>query len=139
MMPELENLVQKRAHEIWEQEGRPHGRHEEHWRQAAEEVTREIERMKADHQAGASDEGGAGEPAPKGRQRRTKAAGDTPAPRARKASKAGSADEEATAGQETAPTRRRATKPTEGGGAQAEPAVAPARTTRRRSSKAEGA
>ena len=137
-MPELESLVQKRAHEIWEQEGRPHGRHEEHWRQAAEEVTREIERMKADHRAEASGESGAGEPSAKGRQRRTKAAGEAPAPRARRAAKAGSADEGAAAGQEAAPAKRRATKPTDGGGAQAEP-VAPARAPRRRATKSEGA
>lgn len=135
-MPELEHLIQKRAHEIWEQEGRPHGRHEEHWRQAAEDVTREIERMKADHQAGSSEE--AGEAAPKTRQRRTKAAGDAPAPRARKTRAAGSAEAGASPPQEAKPARRRATKPTDGGGAQAEPAAPPARTTRRRAAKAEG-
>lgn len=30
--------VQDRAYALWEQEGRPHGRHEEHWRQAEQEA-----------------------------------------------------------------------------------------------------
>jgi hypothetical protein len=29
--------IRLRAHELWEQEGRPHGREEEHWRQAERE------------------------------------------------------------------------------------------------------
>ena len=33
--------IQGRAHAIWEREGRPEGRHEEHWRQASEEIERE--------------------------------------------------------------------------------------------------
>jgi Protein of unknown function (DUF2934) len=33
-----EDRVRQRAHEIWEQEGRPEGRQEEHWRQAAAEI-----------------------------------------------------------------------------------------------------
>ena len=27
-----------RAYQIWDQEGRPHGRHEEHWHQAVREL-----------------------------------------------------------------------------------------------------
>jgi hypothetical protein len=34
-----EDQVRRRAHEIWEREGRPEGRHEEHWRQAMEEAS----------------------------------------------------------------------------------------------------
>ena len=30
--------IEKRAHEIWERAGRPHGMHEEHWRQAEAEI-----------------------------------------------------------------------------------------------------
>jgi hypothetical protein len=30
--------IRQRAYEIWEREGRPHGRDEEHWRMAAEEI-----------------------------------------------------------------------------------------------------
>ncbi len=138
MTPDLEEMIRYRAHEIWEQEGRPHGRHEDHWRQAAEEVTREIERIKADHQTEQADEGAAGEAAPKTRQRRTKPAGEAQAPRARKTAKTASTDDGA-AGQEGASTRRRTTKATGGGGAQAEPAAPPARTTRRRATKTEGA
>jgi len=33
--------VEQRAYEIWEREGRPHGKHDEHWHQAAEEIARE--------------------------------------------------------------------------------------------------
>ena len=34
-----EALVAKRAYEIWEAEGRPHGRHEEHWKKAMAEFS----------------------------------------------------------------------------------------------------
>ena len=30
--------IRKRAHEIWEREGRPEGRHEDHWREAEAEL-----------------------------------------------------------------------------------------------------
>ena len=30
--------ISHRAYEIWEAEGRPHGRHEEHWRQALHDL-----------------------------------------------------------------------------------------------------
>ncbi|MFC7543950.1 DUF2934 domain-containing protein [Siccirubricoccus deserti] len=30
--------IRRRAHEIWEREGRPEGRHEEHWAQACREI-----------------------------------------------------------------------------------------------------
>jgi len=33
--------IQERAYQIWLREGRPHGRDQEHWRQAEEEVARE--------------------------------------------------------------------------------------------------
>jgi hypothetical protein len=32
------DLIKQRAYAIWEREGRPHGKHEEHWRKAAEEM-----------------------------------------------------------------------------------------------------
>jgi hypothetical protein len=38
MMENVEERIRKRAYEIWESEGCPHGREAEHWRQAAEEV-----------------------------------------------------------------------------------------------------
>jgi hypothetical protein len=36
-----EERIRQRAHEIWEREGRPEGRHEEHWAQAIREITEE--------------------------------------------------------------------------------------------------
>ena len=30
--------IRKRAHQIWEEEGRPHGKHDEHWRRAKTEM-----------------------------------------------------------------------------------------------------
>jgi hypothetical protein len=39
--PETEDQeVKARAYEIWEREGRPEGRHDEHWRQAQQELAR---------------------------------------------------------------------------------------------------
>jgi hypothetical protein len=35
---ELEQRILERAHQIWEEEGRPHGRDQEHWRQAEQEI-----------------------------------------------------------------------------------------------------
>ena len=39
-MPD-EDRIQRRAHEIWEREGRPDGRHEEHWAQARRQIEAE--------------------------------------------------------------------------------------------------
>jgi hypothetical protein len=36
-----EGRIRKRAYEIWETEGRPHGRNEEHWEQATGEIRSE--------------------------------------------------------------------------------------------------
>lgn len=33
-----EDHIKARAHQIWEQEGKPDGAHEEHWRRAEEEL-----------------------------------------------------------------------------------------------------
>jgi hypothetical protein len=33
--------IRARAHQIWEREGRPEGRHEQHWAQAAHEIDNE--------------------------------------------------------------------------------------------------
>jgi hypothetical protein len=38
MADDRQNRIRQRAHEIWEQEGRPEGAHERHWRQAENEV-----------------------------------------------------------------------------------------------------
>jgi Protein of unknown function (DUF2934) len=36
-----ERRTEQRAHEIWEREGRPHGKHEEHWHRAEREIAQE--------------------------------------------------------------------------------------------------
>lgn len=35
---DTKHLISQRAHQIWEQEGRPEGRHEEHWLQAERDI-----------------------------------------------------------------------------------------------------
>lgn len=42
-MDDLEKRISQRAYEIWEREGRPDGRQEEHWSRAREEVLAEAE------------------------------------------------------------------------------------------------
>jgi Protein of unknown function (DUF2934) len=37
----IEDRIRRRAHEIWEREGRPEGRREEHWAQARREIEAE--------------------------------------------------------------------------------------------------
>jgi len=44
MQDNREHLIRTRAHQLWEQEGRPEGRAEDHWYQARKLV--EIEGMK---------------------------------------------------------------------------------------------
>jgi len=41
MDPEMVRRIEKRAYALWEAEGQPNGRHEEHWRQAAREIETE--------------------------------------------------------------------------------------------------
>lgn len=41
MTNEREERIRQRAHDIWEREGRPHGRHDDHWRRAKEEIETE--------------------------------------------------------------------------------------------------
>jgi hypothetical protein len=38
MTESIEDRIRARAHAIWDSEGRPEGRHDEHWRRAFEEV-----------------------------------------------------------------------------------------------------
>ncbi|WP_312862177.1 DUF2934 domain-containing protein [Rhizobium sp. P32RR-XVIII] len=40
-IPVHEDEVRKRAYAIWEREGRPDGRHEDHWIEAKREIKRE--------------------------------------------------------------------------------------------------
>ena len=44
MSNDLQSRTEQRARQIWEREGRPDGRAEEHWRLAAEEISREDEK-----------------------------------------------------------------------------------------------
>ena len=37
-MPAKEDKIKEHAYTIWEQEGRPHGRHEDHWRKAEKKL-----------------------------------------------------------------------------------------------------
>ncbi|MCG5241441.1 DUF2934 domain-containing protein [Azospirillum doebereinerae] len=38
---DIQDRISRRAHEIWEREGHPHGRHDEHWAQAEAEIRAE--------------------------------------------------------------------------------------------------
>lgn len=40
-MSDREARVRERAHQLWEQEGRPDGRHHDHWEQASREIDAE--------------------------------------------------------------------------------------------------
>ena len=42
MADDREERVRQRAYLLWEQEGRPHGRHEDHWHQASQDVADEL-------------------------------------------------------------------------------------------------
>ncbi|MBV9785134.1 MAG: DUF2934 domain-containing protein [Acidisphaera sp.] len=37
-MDDIEELIRQRAYEIWESEGRPHGRDQAHWERARREI-----------------------------------------------------------------------------------------------------
>src|SRR5436853_7678531 len=38
MRSDRNRRIEQRAHEIWEAEGRPHGKHDEHWHRAEREI-----------------------------------------------------------------------------------------------------
>lgn len=44
---EILTLIQVRAHEIWESEGQPEGKHQQHWLAAQKEVMQEVDRSGA--------------------------------------------------------------------------------------------
>jgi Protein of unknown function (DUF2934) len=46
MSVDRDERIRQRAYEIWEREGRPHGRDEEHWRMAVDELIEELEHAK---------------------------------------------------------------------------------------------
>lgn len=41
MQDDREDRIRQRAHEIWEREGQPEGKHDEHWAQATAEIAAE--------------------------------------------------------------------------------------------------
>ena len=61
-MGEDEDKIRQRAYEIWENEGRPEGRHDEHWARARQE----FDRYGAPEGADLGKGGSSGAPAPEG-------------------------------------------------------------------------
>ena len=55
MTTRREDQIRQRAHQLWEDQGRPEGQHEEHWRQASSEIGED----------GGSDTDGETSPAPR--------------------------------------------------------------------------
>ncbi|MBF0154329.1 MAG: DUF2934 domain-containing protein [Magnetococcales bacterium] len=51
-----EERIRQKAHDLWEQSGRPEGRGEEHWAEASRQVDRELEREAHAHGAKADAE-----------------------------------------------------------------------------------
>ncbi len=43
MNTEMQKRIERRAYLFWEAEGQPHGRHEEHWHRAAQQIEAEEE------------------------------------------------------------------------------------------------
>jgi len=41
MTTDRQQKIERRAYEIWERHGRPHGREQEHWQEAEAEIARE--------------------------------------------------------------------------------------------------
>lgn len=64
MTTEREDRIRQRAHQLWEEQGRPEGRHDEHWSQASSEIGDDAG---GDSTDGTGDDGGAGgmPPAPR--------------------------------------------------------------------------
>src|SRR4028118_1654513 len=85
-------MLRQRAHEIWEQEGRPHGRHEDHWQRAAGEITQELERIKSAHTQATAEEIEAHAASRRGRPRRTQSTEGATTPPARRTRRSASAD-----------------------------------------------
>ncbi len=48
MADDREHRIRERAYRLWEQEGRPEGRHEHHWTQASQEVGDELFQMQGE-------------------------------------------------------------------------------------------
>ena len=143
MTPDLEEMIRQRAHEIWEQEGRPHGRHEDHWQKAAGEITQELEHIKAAHTPATAEEIEAPAAPRRGRPRKaeTPTTGEgAAAPRKRRAGKAPSHDsaalgEEPKRSTETQPEAFRKRGRKAAGDAQVELVPAGAATSGQRATK----
>lgn len=58
--PDHEGHVRKRAHTIWEKEGRPHGKEKEHWEKALQELGAEKERDRSTVQRNKKQSAGTG-------------------------------------------------------------------------------
>ena len=56
MASQNEDRIRARAHQLWEAEGRPHGRDREHWEQAAREIENETGTSSTDRPASAGAE-----------------------------------------------------------------------------------
>ena len=41
MNPDKQRLIEQRAYALWQADGQPHGKHEEHWRRAICEIETE--------------------------------------------------------------------------------------------------
>ena len=41
MNAEIRQRIEQRAYALWQAEGQPHGRHEDHWHRAAQEIEAE--------------------------------------------------------------------------------------------------
>ncbi|SKA36369.1 DUF2934 domain-containing protein [Consotaella salsifontis] len=81
MTPHNHDDISKRAYEIWEREGRPHGRDSEHWEQAARELGEEVASAAPSAQpASASDGASEPEPVKRGRGRAAMKGADSASP-----------------------------------------------------------
>src|SRR4051794_22256884 len=123
-MVDREERIRRRAYEVWEREGRPHGRDPEHWAQAVQEVDAEIAAEAAEAQTEP-----AAEPGKRRRSRIATGAAEVGRDIGQIASKAADAGltaaadivEQALAPEPERPRRRKSA-------AEAEPAAKPART-----------
>lgn len=137
MTNDREERIRERAHEIWEQEGRPQGRHDDHW----ERATREVDGGGSEAAQMASMKGVSADPSEsaKGRKRRVGSAaeGEVPAKGRRSRSAGGEAATSEGAQAGTA-SRGRRSGPREVTSEGTKPDAAPP-SSRRRSTKVAGA
>jgi hypothetical protein len=60
-MPDKNEQIRERTHQIWEEQGRPEGLHTEHWRQAESELQGGLEAESRSDEAEATAQDAAGE------------------------------------------------------------------------------